>query len=368
MVTGFVFDPRFLEHDTGRGELFHGPTGLLDPEPHAERPERVGRVKELLERSGLDAKLRPVRPRPATIEEVAAYHTLEYIETVRKTCEGGGGEAGPFTPVGASSYEIALLAAGGAVASVQAVMDGEVTNAYGLLRPPGHHAVANLGMGFCIFNNVVIAARYAQRAYGLKRVLVLDWDVHHGNGTQDAFYADPSVLFFSLHQEDYYPPGSGHADEVGEGEAKGYTVNIPLPAGCGTEAYLHAFRRIVVPIAEQFKPELVLVSAGQDPNGYDPLARMLVHSDGFREMARTMKEIAQRSCEGRLVVLHEGGYSTAYVPFCTLAVIEELAGLRSGVEDPLREFLAASPGQALWPWQEAAIGRVAAIQSAFWKL
>ena len=368
MATGLVFHPRFLEHDTGRGELFLRPTGLLDPEPHAERPERIGRIKELLDRSGFSAKLEPIPSEPATVDDVGAYHTLEYIEQVRRTCERGGGDAGPFTPVGKDSYEIALLAAGGGMAAARAVMDGRVSNAYALLRPPGHHAVADLGMGFCIFNNIVIAARFAQRAYGLKRVLVLDWDVHHGNGTQAAFYGESSVLFFSLHQEDCYPPASGRAGEIGEGEGRGFTVNIPLPAGTGTGGYLHAFKRVVEPIARQFRPELVLVSAGQDPNGYDPLARMIVHSDGFRQMAATMKEIAEQSCSGRLAVMHEGGYSTAYVPFCTLAVIEELSGVRSGVEDPLRDFLASSPSQELAPWQEAAVERVVKAQSPFWKL
>lgn len=368
MTTGFVFHPRFLQHDTGQGALFLPPSEVIEPEAHAEKPERVGRIKNLLDRSGITKRLEPVAPYPATVEDIALYHTPAYIEQVQKICGQGGGEVGPLTPVGRDSYEIALLAAGGGMAAVDAVMDGKVTNAYALLRPPGHHAVADSGMGFCIFDNVVIAARHAQKAYGLKRILVLDWDVHHGNGTQAAFYGESSVLFFSLHQEDYYPPASGKVEEVGEGEGRGFTVNIPLPAGTGTEGYLYAFAQVVRPIARQFQPELVLVSAGQDPNGFDPLARMALHSDGFRAMARTMKEIAEESCRGRLVVLHEGGYSTAYVPFCTLAVIEELSGVMSGVTDPFRDFLAALPMQKLAPWQADAVGRVVETQRAFWKL
>ena len=341
---------------------------IIEPEPHVARPELISRTKNLLDNSGMTDKLETITPYPATVGDIEIYHTPDYIEQVQGIAELGGGEAGPFTPMGKDSYQAALLAAGGGMAAVDAVMAGKITNAYGLLRPPGHHAIADSGMGFCLFNNIVIAARYAQKKYGLERILILDWDVHHGNGTEAAFYHESSVLFFSLHQDNNFPPESGKVLDTGEGQGRGFNINIPLPAGTGAEGYLHAFTQIVTPISRQFQPELILISAGQDANGFDPLARMVLHSDTFRAMARIMKDLAEELCDGRLVALHEGGYSTAYVPFCTLAIIEEFSGLNSGVEDPFLFILGASPEQKLAPWQADAIRRVVETQRAFWKL
>lgn len=262
-----------------------------------------------------------------------------------------------------------MLAAGSGIAAVDAVIAGEVENAYALLRPPGHHATATESMGFCVFNNVVIAARHAQSAHGLRRVMIVDWDVHHGNGTESAFYDDPDTLFISLHQDDWYPLHRGKVTDVGSGEAAGRTINIPLPPGSNDSGYLEAFERVIRPIARQFAPELMLISAGQDPNMADPLGRMLVTMEGFRGMATVLKEIATQSCDGRLVALQEGGYSAAYVPFCTLAAIEGLVGERSAVIDPYEGSSELVRSKLEYrPAQSAAIDEVVAVQRAFWSL
>ena len=218
--------------------------------------------------------------------------------------------------------------------AVQAVLDGNVKNAFALLRPPGHHALSNRAMGFCIFNNAVIAAYYARRAYGLERIMIIDWDVHHGNGTQDAFYDDPGVLFVSLHQQNWYPKFSGELEQVGIGTGAGYTVNIPLPAGTGDRGYRAAFEQLVIPIGLQYKPQLVIVSAGQDANWLDPLAQMMVTQAGFRSMSKLVMRLAEEICGGRLVLLQEGGYSAAYVPYCTVAAVEPLLDIDLGIVDP----------------------------------
>nr|WP_318036021.1 hypothetical protein [Halobacillus shinanisalinarum] len=220
-------------------------------------------------------------------------------------------------------------------------------------------------MGFCLFNNAAIAANYAKEKYGLNRIMILDWDVHHGNGTESAFYSDPDVLFVSIHQEYVFPAGRGLHEHTGEEEGQGYNVNIPLPAGTGDDGYLYAFEKIVVPIAEQFDPELIIVSAGQDPSRFDPLGRMLMTADGFGKMTSIVKKMAERHCNGRLIALHEGGYSTSYVPFCTLRIIEELTGLKSGVDDPFPSDVHGAP---VYSNQKDAIAKVVHTQSEFWKL
>ena len=339
--TGIIFDSRYLDHDTGLAIVSKTvpADSVWEPQPHVASPALVARPMRLLERTGLAAQLEPIAARMATIEEVAAVHNREYIAHIKRLCDSGGGEAGDYAPASSETFDVALLSAGGALAAVDAVMTGRVRNAYALVRPPGHHAMRARAMGFCFFNNVAIAARYAQRRYGLQRIAILDWDVHQGNGTQDAFYADPSVLFISLHQENWYPMGWGAIEQTGEAEGEGYTINIPLPPGTGNAGYLMAIDRIVLPIIRHFLPELILVSAGQDANAVDPLARMLVSADGFREMATRVALLADEVCSGRLVALHEGGYSEGYAPICTWAVIEGLSGIRTGYEDPYRDWL-----------------------------
>jgi acetoin utilization deacetylase AcuC-like enzyme len=259
------------------------------------------------------------------------------VARVREACARGGyAWVGPDARVGPDSWEPALLSAGGALAAVEWVAEnGPGAGAYVLTRPPGHHASPDQAMGFCLFNNVALAARRAQQL-GMERVAIVDWDVHHGNGTEDVFVADPSVLFVSLHQDGLYPLDRGRADERGEGEGRGATVNIPLPAGSGDAAYLGAIEATVLPALRSFEPDLVLISAGQDPAASDPLGRMSVTADGFRAMTRLLRVAAAELCEGRLVAVQEGGYSVDHMPFCVLATIEEIAGLEPSLAaDPL---------------------------------
>ena len=357
--TGFLTHERYFWHDTRSAGLFLPAGGPIEPDEHPENPRTKRRLRNLLEVSGLLGKLEPLAPRPATEDELLRFHTPAYVARIRELSAAGGGDAGEFTPFGPGSFEIALLSAGGVVAAVDAVVEGRVRNAYALVRPPGHHAEADRGRGFCIFANVALAALHARAVHGLRRVAVVDWDVHHGNGTEKAFWRDPEVLTISLHQDRYYPPETGAVGDVGEGEGRGYNLNVPLPPGSGTGAYRAAFERIVLPALRAYRPELLLVASGFDGGVTDPLGRMLLHSGAYRDMTRDLMRAAEESCDGRLVLAHEGGYSTGYVPFCGLAVMEELSGEETGTVDPFLEFFTNMGYQDLQPHQEAAI-RVAA--------
>ncbi|WP_101845046.1 class II histone deacetylase [Halobacillus sp. Marseille-P3879] len=360
--TGFICDERYFWHDTGNGALFLPPGGWIEADEHGESPKSKRRIKNLLERSGFIDELTGIRPRAATQEEIEFVHRSSYVEKVKQLSDTLGGDAGELALVGRGSYEIALLSAGGVMTGVDAVMEGEVDNVYALTRPPGHHAETEQGMGFCLFNNVAVAARYAQKKYGLKRILILDWDVHHGNGTENVFYDDPDILFISLHQDGNFPPDRGAREDIGEDAGRGYNINIPLPAGTGNAGYRYALEKAVAPIADQFKPELILVSAGQDASVFDPLAQMMVTAQGFGEMGTIVKDIAERHCKGRLVACHEGGYSPAYVPFCTLRIIEALSGVQSKViEDPYYNAIKGLPTEVLTKEQKEAVDQVIAI-------
>jgi acetoin utilization deacetylase AcuC-like enzyme len=277
------------------------------------------------------------------------------VARIKKASAEIGGDAGEETPFGHGSYEIALLAAGGCMTAVEAVLDGKVDNAYALVRPPGHHAERDQGRGFCIFANTALAAVHARQARGLSRVAIVDWDVHHGNGTEHAFYADPSVLTISIHQDNNYPPDSGAIGDTGSGAGEGYNINIPLPPGSGVGAYVAAFDRVVGPALRAFRPELILVASGLDASAMDPLASMMMTSDGYRRLAHSVLAAAHDVCAGRVVACHEGGYSPAYVPYCGLAILEEMAGVRTELADPLLDLLAAFGGQEIQPHQEAVV-------------
>lgn len=338
--TGFVFDDRYLMHDTGSENIVVMRNGSfsVSPESHPSSAFITQRIKEFLDGSGLTAQMVPIPARAASEDELAVYHTRDYIAGIRALANGGPskgpwGETDEETVLSPGSFVAALYAAGGAMNAVSAVMEGKVQNAYALLRPPCHHAMSNRAMGFCIFNNTVIAAHHARNTYGLERVMIVDWDVHHGNGIQDAFYSDPSTLFVSLHQQNWFPKLAGELDQVGSGAAAGYTVNIPLPPGTGDRGYQAAFEQLVLPIGRQFRPQLIIVTAGQDANWLDPLAQMMVTMDGFRTLSGLMVSLAEEVCEGRLVLLQAGGYSAAYVPYCTLAAVEALLGVDLGVVD-----------------------------------
>ena len=359
MTTGFVWHELYAWHDTGTSAWVI-PAGLtIQPLGHLESAEGKRRIRNLLEVSGLLDQLVQLKPRAATEEENLRHHTRDYVERIKAESARFGGDAGDLTPFGQGSYEIALLAAGGCMTAVDAVLDGKVENAYALVRPPGHHAERDTGRGFCIFANVALAVIHARQVRGLKRVAVVDWDVHHGNGTEHAFYDDPSVLTISIHQDNNYPPGLGGIGDTGSGAGVGYNINVPLPPGSGVGAYVATFERVVVPALRNFRPELILIASGLDASAMDPLASMMMTSDGYRRLTQLMLGVAGEVCGGRLVACHEGGYSPAYVPYCGLAIIEEMAGVRTGLEDPLLELLAGMGGQDLQPHQAAVIDEAA---------
>ena len=325
---GLVYDSVYLEHDTGE---------------HVENPRRIAATMSHLEETGITKRLVMLSPRPASREEVELIHAPEYVSRVKARAEGGGGWLDPDTVVCSRSYEAALCAAGGALVAVEAVMRGEVDSAFALVRPPGHHAVADRAMGFCIFNNVAIAARFALDSFRLSRVLIADFDVHHGNGTQDAFYADPAVMYFSTHEYPFYP-GTGTVHETGSGQGEGTTVNFPMAAGWGDEEYLRAFQEVLVPVAHRFRPELILVSAGCDAHWADHLAMMRMTVQGTGRIVTILKELADDLCGGRLVFTLEGGYNLRVMASSVKATFDILLG-GSQIEDPLGPPSAATKQQ-----------------------
>jgi acetoin utilization deacetylase AcuC-like enzyme len=335
--TGFVYDERCELHDNGSMIPEGVAQGWLDV-PHAENAERLRRTYRVFERSGvLDALVR-VPAREATSEELELVHPASHVEKIRAASQRGSLEwVGPEARVsGGGSWTAAVLAAGGLLEAIDRVVAGELDNAFVCCRPPGHHASAEQAMGFCLFNSIAVAARYLQSRHGLRRIAIVDWDVHHGNGTQEIFYGDPSVLFVSLHQDDLYPKGLGALEQRGAGEGEGATVNIPLPAGTGDDGYRYAFEQVVAPVVERFRPDFILVSAGQDAAATDPHGRMSVTTEGFRSLTRETRRLAEGLCDGRLVALLEGGYSLDHLPLCNLALVEALAGLAPSWEsDPI---------------------------------
>ncbi len=368
--TGLVFDDRYLSHNTGLALIDDCvPYPFAIPVAHPSSPGQVWRAKQLMDLAGLTDRMLRIDACEASDESLLAYHTRTHLDHVAAVSVTGG-DTGDGAPIGPGGDRIARLAVGGAMAAIDAVMLGAVRHAYALVRPPGHHAVAGKAMGFCVFNNVAVAVRHAQRRYGVERVFVLDWDVHHGNGTQDAFYGDQDVVFVSLHQNELYPQKSGTLDQTGDGSGTGATLNIPLPAGTGNVGYLLAFDQIVVPVARAFQPDLIVISAGQDACIMDPLGRMSVTTDGFRQMTQRMLDVANDVAGGRLVICQEGGYAPEYAPYCTATIAETLAGV-ADTNHPVGEpygvrasTLPASVEAGLDV--QAAVNRAADVASRWW--
>ena len=313
MRTACLFDPLYLQH------FLHG---------HVEGPERLDVINRALDETGMRERLLALTPLPVSIERLARVHHPRHIDRVRLVAEQGGGGLmgqGDETYVVARSYDAALLAAGAVVTGVEAVLRGEVKNAFALVRPPGHHAFADHGEGFCLFNNIAIAAATARSELGIDRVLIVDFDVHHGNGTNAIFYRDPGVLFFSTHQWGIYP-GTGHWSEVGEGDGVGYSVNVPMLPGWGDGAMQHMFDDLLTPIARRFQPQLILVSAGYDPSWTDRLGSMLVTTPGFFALTSTLVKLSDELCDGRLVMTLEGGYGLDGLAYGVIASFAALLG------------------------------------------
>ncbi|MEU1984994.1 class II histone deacetylase [Nocardia sp. NPDC019395] len=358
MTTGYVWNTRYGWADTGSGSLFpsDATTGLQPIGHHLAHPDTKRRFHELIAVSGLLDRLHTIRAVAATEEDILRVHTPQHLARImEESRQPKGGDAGDGTsPFGRGGYEIAALSAGGAIQLVDQVVAGRVDNGYALVNPPGHHATRATGMGFCVFNNVSIAAAYAKDVLGLERVAVVDWDVHHGNGTQDIWYSDPTVLTISIHQHLCFPPGSGYREERGTGAGEGYSINIPLPPGSGDAAYLQVMDQLVIPALREFRPDLILVASGFDASMMDPLARQMVTSAGFARLTRRMLDIAADLCDGRIAFVQEGGYSPHYVPFCGLAVIRELLG-EPFEPDPYTPIVSTQGGDVLLDHEAAAI-------------
>ena len=335
--TGIIYHPDYLKHDTGS---------------HPERKERLLSILAHLEETGMIELLELIEPRHAELEEIQYIHTPEYIEKARRYAEHEI-QLDMDTVLCKDSFNVALLAAGGAITAVNAVLD-KADSSFALVRPPGHHAEPDRGMGFCIFNNIAIAARHAQKK-GKKRVLIVDWDVHHGNGTQEAFYDDPSVLYFSTHQYPHYP-GTGWLDEVGSGDGKGYNINVPLPAGTDDAGFIAAFEEILVPSALEFRPDIVLISAGQDAGAGDGLAGMKMSVNGFAELAYIVRSIAKETSDGRIAAALEGGYDLKLLAHSVSAILEVFLGK----EPEKKEYI---PSTRI----RERLDEVKKVQSEFWR-
>ncbi len=349
--TLLVFREEYLEHE-------QHPT-------HPERRERLSYTIDRLEEEGIPdvvdgLEMEGAEPVDRSVVELV--HDPDYVELVKRLSEGGGGPLDPDTYVSPGTYEVALLAVGGAVKAVEDVVKGRYEVAFALVRPPGHHASVSRGAGFCYFNNVAIAAEYALKELGLDSVAILDWDAHHGDGTQDVFYHRDDVLYVSLHQDGRtLYPGTGFPDEVGMGPGEGYTVNVPLPPGSGDRAYAEAFDVVVRPVVEEFGPDLILVSAGQDCHFSDPLTALSVTAEGYgRMMRKTVELAADVGARGPVAVL-EGGYSVELgLPYTNLAVVAALAGVPTTVEEPVEP-----PREN--PEGVRAVERAARFHSRYWE-
>lgn len=310
MTVAVLYHPVCLEHYPG---LYH-----------PERPARLQAIVQELEGEH-PAGIELTAPQPASVEQIAAVHSTEYIAEIERISAEGGGYLDMDTVLSARSYEAALMGAGSAISAAEMVMSGAASSAFALSRPPGHHAGPSYGMGFCLFNNLAIAVRYAQKAHHLQRVLLVDFDIHHGNGSQEIFYGDPTVLYFSVHQSPHYP-GTGRIEETGSGAGKGYTVNVPLPAECGDRAYTRVIEEVLIPIAQRFKPELVAVSAGYDGHWVDPLADMRLSTSGFATIATYLYNLANELCGGRMAGVLEGGYDLRALAASVMATLVVWAG------------------------------------------
>ncbi|MFC1624086.1 histone deacetylase [Candidatus Omnitrophota bacterium] len=294
MKTALIYHPIYLKHDTGPH--------------HPERASRLQAILRRLQKTKLIEKLRLVEPGSASIEDITLVHPRDYVSSIKDKCRDGCTNLDADTVISEKSFEAALFAAGAVMKGIDLIFDGEIDNAFCMVRPPGHHARPSQAMGFCLFNNVAIAARFIQKKYKLNRILILDWDVHHGNGTEEIFYKDPSVFYISLHQYPHYP-GTGSKEDIGEGKGKGFNLNIPMPSGSGDTDYINAFQDVIAPALKEFKPEFILISAGFDGHKDDPLSTINLTEDGYKRMTEILKAMASTYTGNKLLSVLEGGYN-----------------------------------------------------------
>jgi acetoin utilization deacetylase AcuC-like enzyme len=325
-TVGFVYDPIFLEHEMGS---------------HPENGSRMTETMALLESSGVLDGLARIDTRQATAEELARVHDPRYVDAVRHAAERGGGWVDPDTLITPRTYDVAATVVGGTLNALDAIMRGDVQSAYCLVRPPGHHASPANAMGFCLFNHVAVAGEHARRTHGLERIAIVDFDVHHGNGTQDAFWEDGGVLYVSTHEYPFYP-GTGAATEIGGGEGRGLTVNIPMPHGSGDAEHSSAFEEIVAPALYRFRPELILVSAGFDAHFADDIAMQQLSVDGYGALVSIVNRAADELCGGRVLHAQEGGYHLVALPWCVRRTIELLRSDET-TPDPLGRVQTEQP-------------------------
>jgi len=339
MTTGFFWDERCFWHGGGNYAGMLPVGGLVQPLDGGlpENPETKRRLKNLIEVTGLSAHLDLRGAEPATRADLLRVHPVAYLDEFKALSDAGGGELGRRTPFGPGGYEIAAQSAGLALTALAAVLSGDLDNAYALSRPPGHHCLPDYPNGFCLLNNIAIAIEAARAAGTARRFAVLDWDVHHGNGTEAVFYDRADVLTVSLHQDRNYPMDTGAFEDRGRGEGAGFNLNVPLPPGTGHTGYLAAMDRLALPAIRDFNPDVLIVACGFDAAANDPLGRMLATAETFRAMTRQVMDLAEEICGGKLLMVHEGGYSETYVPFCGHNVLQELSGSTIAAPDPFAE-------------------------------
>jgi acetoin utilization deacetylase AcuC-like enzyme len=342
LKTGIVKDLRYMEHNMG--------------DFHVENPQRIEAIYRMLEKD-ISFPYTEIEPRPADVKEIQMVHSSSYIQAIKETSGKERTQLDPDTATSARSYEVALLAAGGLLKAIDFVMEGKIHNGFALVRPPGHHAEVSRAMGFCLFNNVAVGAEYLVKKFGIKRILIVDWDLHHGNGTQHSFYSRKDIMYFSTHQFPHYP-GTGHWEETGQDEGTGFTVNVPLSGGKTDEDYLFIFKKILSPIVSEYKPEFILISAGFDIYKADPLGGMQVSAEGFGALTSELMILAHECSKDRILFTLEGGY--------------DLQGLREGVKQVLFHLggKGTKPkiGKGTSPDIEKELAPVFKTQKQFWKL
>lgn len=364
-TVGYLWDTLYGWTDTGSGGFTPAdPAAGLQPiGHHVAHADTKRRFHEAVQVSPLRNHLTTLEPEHALDEDLLRVHAAEHVELIKTQSQNPkGGDAGDgVSPFGKGGYDIGRLAAGGAMRAVEAVVKGEVDTAYALINPPGHHAERARGRGFCLFNNASVAAAYAKEKLGLTRVAIVDWDVHHGNGTQEIWWDNGDVLTISLHQNKCFPPESGFREDNGTCAGQGAALNIPLPPGSGNAVYELAVKDVVIPALKAFQPELIIVASGFDASVMDPLARQMVTQQGFKNMTEQILGVAEEICDGKIAFVQEGGYSPYYLPVCGLGVLEVLTGTDTGFGDPFAALFSTQGVDDLFDHQRHEVAEAAKL-------